>query len=116
MIPAAGLLNRKQFLLMLAVVVMLRLCCCRSRQVPQTLTRVRIAVPDSSFSYLPVFIAQELGFYRDQGLDPTLQAVYGGGAKSMQAILGGSVDCAGISLELAIQLRSRVRQFRCQQY
>ncbi len=104
--------HREQFALMLGVLVMLCLCACHSRRPIQTLTRVKIAVPDSGFSYLPVFMAQELGFFRHEDLDTTLEAVYGGGSKSMQAILGGSVDCAGISLELAVQVAAEGRRVK----
>jgi NitT/TauT family transport system substrate-binding protein len=110
MTVTTGVPDRKQFALMLGVLVMFCVCGCHSREAPQGLTTVRIAVPDSGFSYLPVFIAQELGFYRDAGLDTTLEAVYGGGSKSMGAILGGSVDCGGISLELAIQIAAEGRR------
>lgn len=108
MTPKTG---RKHFVLLLNLLLMLVLCnCYSSRQPARTLTRVRIAVPDSGFAYSPVFLAQELGFYRDEGLDTTLEAVYGGGSKSMGAILGRSVDCGGISLELAIQLAAEGRR------
>lgn len=106
----ARICNRKHFAVLLGLLLIQGLFSCRSHQVPQMLKHVTIAVPDSGFSYLPVFIAQELGFYRDQGLDTTLEAVYGGGSKSLQAILGGSVDCGGISLELAIQVAAEGRR------
>ncbi len=101
---------KRSVTLLLGLVVLIGLNSCRSRSASQTRTRVRIAVPDSGFAYLPVFIAQEMGYYGHQGLDTTLEAVYGGGSKSMQAILGGSVDCGGISLELAIQLAAEGRR------
>jgi len=87
---------------LVGLLAMVSLLSCQPHKTSRT--RVRIAVPDVGFSYLPVFMAKELGFYGDQGLDATIDAVYGGGSKSMQAILGGSVDTAGISLELGIQL------------
>jgi NitT/TauT family transport system substrate-binding protein len=74
----------------------------------QARTPVRIAA-DIGFSYLPVFIANELGFYADESLDAVLDPVHGGGSKSMEAIVGGSVDVGGISLELGIQLAAEGR-------
>jgi NitT/TauT family transport system substrate-binding protein len=41
--------------------------------------------------YLPATLAQELGFYRDEGLDVELQD-HAGGAKALQALVGGSAD------------------------
>ena len=100
---------RRRIALPVGFLAALGLFSCHSRETGQRHTSVRIAVPDSGFSYLPVFMAKELGFYGDQGLDVTLDAVYGGGSKSMQAILGRSVEVGGISLELGIQLAAEGR-------
>lgn len=77
---------------------------CRSGEQRKQLTPVRIAVPGNAFLYLPIFLAQELNYYSEEGIDAKIEAIYGGGAKSLQAMLGGSVDVAAISLELAIQM------------
>jgi NitT/TauT family transport system substrate-binding protein len=41
--------------------------------------------------YLPATLARDLGFYRDEGLDVELQD-HAGGAKALQALVGGSAD------------------------
>jgi len=53
---------------------------------------VRIAVGgQNQMIYLPTTLAQELGFYRDEGLDVELQD-FAGGSKALQALIGGSAD------------------------
>ena len=53
---------------------------------------VRIAIGgQNQMVYLPTTLAQELGFYREEGIDAELQD-FAGGAKSLQALVGGSAD------------------------
>ena len=71
----------------------------------------RIAVAGGGFSYLPVYLAQKLGCYREQGLDARLEDVRGG-PKSLQALLGGSADVALIALELGMQVAAEGHHVR----
>src|SRR5215213_8378305 len=41
--------------------------------------------------YLPLTIAERKGFFKEQGLEVEIND-FGGGAKSLQALVGGSVD------------------------
>ena len=41
--------------------------------------------------YLPLTIAERLGHFKEQGLDVTIND-FRGGAQSLQALVGGSVD------------------------
>jgi ABC-type nitrate/sulfonate/bicarbonate transport system substrate-binding protein len=68
---------------------------------------VRIMVGRST-SFLPVFLGQELGLYRNRGLAVTLDDV-SGTTKSTQALLGGSVDVAGGMFEQTIIAASQGR-------
>nr|MBO2497240.1 ABC transporter substrate-binding protein [Bacillota bacterium] len=45
----------------------------------------------ASIVYLPTTLAQQLGYYEEEGLNVTLQD-FQGGAKSLEALMGGSVD------------------------
>jgi NitT/TauT family transport system substrate-binding protein len=53
--------------------------------------------------YLPTTLAQELGFYRDEGLDVELQD-FAGGAKALQALVGGSADVVSGFYDHTIQM------------
>jgi NitT/TauT family transport system substrate-binding protein len=63
---------------------------CR-RQVESERVRLVLAGTPATLAYLPHTIAQQLGFYRKQGLRVAADAVPGG-TKGVQALLGGSAD------------------------
>ena len=54
--------------------------------------RVRIAVGGKAlYYYLPISIAERLGYFKDEGLD--VQIIdFQGGSRSLQAVVGGSAD------------------------
>src|SRR5437764_14134709 len=94
--------------LWVTVVVLSTFCACSARELAQPLTRVRIAMPLSPITYLPVYLARELGFYREHGLEVEIEDVPGG-SKALQALFGGSADVCACVFELAIQLNSEGR-------
>src|SRR5256885_12869165 len=60
-------------------------------QKPET-TKVRLAVGGkSSLYYLPLTITERLGYFKEAGLDVEISD-FAGGAKSLQALIGGSAD------------------------
>ena len=72
---------------------------------------VRIAVGgQNQMVYLPTTLAQELGFYRDEGLDVELQD-FAGGAKALQALVGGSADVVSGFYDHTIQMAAEGREF-----
>jgi NitT/TauT family transport system substrate-binding protein len=75
--------------------------CARSKP---TGAQVRIAVGgQNQMIYLPTTLAEELGFYRAEGLDVELQD-FAGGAKSLQALVGGSADVVSGFYDHTIQM------------
>ncbi len=77
-------------------------------------TRVAIAVGGkAAFYYLPLTIAEQLGFFRAEGLDVEISD-FAGGVQSMQAMLGGAADVVSGAFEHTISLQSR-NQF-CQAF
>ena len=54
-------------------------------------TRVRIAVPGSAITHLPIYLAHELGYDSQEGVEITTEN-FPGGSKALQALMGGSVD------------------------
>jgi NitT/TauT family transport system substrate-binding protein len=73
-------------------------------------SRVRVALARSPYTYLPVYLAEPLGFYRDESLSVTLEE-FPGGAKAVEAVLGGSADMAAGFYEHAIQMAAEGRRF-----
>jgi NitT/TauT family transport system substrate-binding protein len=74
-------------------------------------TQVRIAIGgQNQMVYLPTTLAQELGFYREEGLDAELQD-FAGGAKALQALVGGSADVVSGFYDHTIQMAAEGREF-----
>jgi NitT/TauT family transport system substrate-binding protein len=72
--------------------------------------RVRIAVGgQNQLVYLPTTLARELGFYRDEGLEVELQD-HAGGAKALQALVGGSADVVSGFYDHTIQMAAEGRE------
>src|SRR6266699_5071988 len=54
--------------------------------------KVSIAVGGkAAFYYLPLTIAEQLGYFKDEGLDVEISD-FEGGSKALQAVVGGSAD------------------------
>jgi len=71
--------------------------------------RVRVAIGgQNQMIYLPTTLAQELGFYREEGLDIELQD-FAGGAKALQALVGGSADVVSGFYDHTIQMAAEGR-------
>jgi NitT/TauT family transport system substrate-binding protein len=61
--------------------------------------------------YLPLTIAEQLGYFKDEGLDVTIND-FGGGAKSLQALVGGSVDAVTGAYEHTINMQVKGQDVR----
>ena len=70
--------------------------------------QVRIALTNTPLPYLPVFLAEALGFYREEGLSVTIDD-FSSASKVMQALLGGSADMGAGSYEQAVQMAAEGR-------
>lgn len=70
-------------------------------------SRITIAVGGKSlFYYLPLTIAERLGYFKDEGL--TVEIVdFPGGAKALQALLGGSADLVSGAYEHTISMQAK---------
>jgi NitT/TauT family transport system substrate-binding protein len=72
---------------------------------------VRLAVGgQNQLVYLPTTLAQELGYYKDEGLDVELQD-HAGGAKALQSLVGGSSDVVSGFYDHTIQMAAEGRAF-----
>ena len=80
----------------------------------------------TSLYYLPLTVTERLGYFKEAGLDVEISD-FQGGAKSLQALMGGSVEVVTGSYDHTIQMqakgqpivalvqlgRSRVSRSRC---
>ncbi len=95
---------------MLSLLMILTLASC-SRESHQNLP-VRLAVGgQAQLIYLVATLAQELGYYRDEKLDVTIQD-FPGGSKSLEALLGGSTDIVCGFYDHTIQMAAQGKDVR----
>ena len=73
---------------------------------------VHIAVGGkASFYYLPLTIAEQLGYFKDEGLRPKISD-FAGGAVALRAVVGGSADVVSGAYEHTISLQSKKQMFQ----
>jgi NitT/TauT family transport system substrate-binding protein len=61
--------------------------------------------------YLPLTIAERKGYFKDEGLEVEIND-FGGGAKSLQALIGGSVDVVTGAYEHTIRMQAKGQDVR----
>lgn len=61
--------------------------------------------------YLPLTIAEQKGFFKAEGLEVEIND-FGGGAKSLQALVGGSVDAVTGAYEHTIRMQQKGQDIR----
>ena len=74
---------------------------CSTQQEASALTPVRLNEVVHSVFYAPQYVAQELGFFEEEGLDVTV-SIGNGADKSMTALLSDSADIALLGTEAGI--------------
>ena len=73
--------------------------------------KVTIAVGGkAAFYYLPLTIAEQLGYFKDEGVNVEI-IDFAGGSKALQAVVGGSADVVSGAYEHTINLQSRKQYF-----
>lgn len=75
------------------------------------LRTVRVAIHREPIAFLPLRVAETLGYYQAEGLAVELSEA-AGGTKAIEALLGGSVDVAAGSMSDAVQLAAEGRNVR----
>ena len=73
---------------------------------------IKIAIGgQAQLIYLPVTLAEELGYYKDAGLNVTLLD-FPGGAKALEALMGGSADVVCGFYDHTIQMAAQGKDLR----
>lgn len=79
---------------------------------PLEKTKVSLAVGGkTALYYLPLTIAEQLGYFKDEGLNVTVNDFAGGG-KALQAVVGGSADVGAGGFEHMILMQSKGQAFQ----
>jgi NitT/TauT family transport system substrate-binding protein len=75
-------------------------------------SKIAIAVGGkASFYYLPLTISEQLGYFKAEGLDVEISD-FAGGARALQAVVGGSADVCSGAYEHTINLQSKNQFFQ----
>jgi NitT/TauT family transport system substrate-binding protein len=77
----------------------------------KTLIPVQIGAAAASASYIAPYVAISKGYFRDAGLDVSV-ANFQGGAKAIEALMGGSVDAVSGSYSYSILLAAKHRKVK----
>jgi NitT/TauT family transport system substrate-binding protein len=62
-----------------------------SVNLPQSDGRIVVGVSTVNVAFLPIYITQDRGFFKDEGLD-VLVVMFNAGATNLQAVIGGDVQ------------------------
>jgi NitT/TauT family transport system substrate-binding protein len=79
-----------------------------------TLEKSRIAIAvggKAAFYYLPLTIAEQLGYFKAEGLEVEISD-FAGGSRALQAVVGGSADVVSGAYEHTINLQSKGQKFQ----
>jgi NitT/TauT family transport system substrate-binding protein len=75
-------------------------------------TKIQLGVGGKALLYyLPLTIAEKKGFFKEKGLDVDISD-FAGGAKSLQALVGGSVDVVTGAYEHTIRMQAKGQDIR----
>jgi NitT/TauT family transport system substrate-binding protein len=73
---------------------------------------VRLALQPPSTNNYPSYLAQWLGFYRDESVEVSISQI-AGASKVLEAVVGGSADVGGGVFEQTIQMAAEDRDIEC---
>ncbi|SFC36478.1 NitT/TauT family transport system substrate-binding protein [Polaromonas sp. OV174] len=75
-------------------------------------TKIAMAVGGkAAFYYLPLTISEQLGYFKAEGLEVEISD-FAGGARALQAVVGGSADVCSGAFEHTINLQSKNQMFQ----
>ena len=102
-------LNRRQFTALAAAAIASPAL--RAQGKPEK-SKVAIAVGGkAAFYYLPLTIAEQLGYFKAEGVEVEISD-FAGGSRALQAVVGGSADVVSGAYEHTINLQSKNQVFQ----
>jgi NitT/TauT family transport system substrate-binding protein len=74
---------------------------------------LKIAVGSQILNYMPLELGVKKGFFKQEGLDVTVENFQSGGAKALQALIGNSVDAAVGFYDHTINMQAKGKDISC---
>ncbi|MEJ0070770.1 MAG: ABC transporter substrate-binding protein [Pseudomonadota bacterium] len=74
-------------------------------------SHISVGAGGSPFYYLPLLIGDQLGYFKAEGLTLSI-ADFGGGAKALEALVGGSADIVPGAYEHTIRMQAKGQDIR----
>lgn len=100
------------YLKMALSAVVLTLAAMAQAQAALEKNKVHIAVGGkAAFYYLPLTIAEQLGYFKDEGLEVTISD-FAGGSAALRSVVGGSADVVSGAYEHTISLQGKKQFFQ----
>jgi NitT/TauT family transport system substrate-binding protein len=96
---------------LLWLVIALALVSCHGQRAGANIPKIRLAIHREPIAFLPLRVADALGYYQAEGIAVDTSEV-GGGTKAIEALLGGSVDVAAASMSDVMLVAAEGRDLR----
>lgn len=97
-----------RYMLVTAAALFANCGCTKPAANPTSQAYVRVAVSRASVGHLPVFLAKDLGYYQQEGVEVAVSEV-AAASKVMQAVIGGSADIGAGAPENVLQIAAEGR-------
>jgi len=98
----------RRLLLLLSTIALLS---CDRPQFGASIRKIRLAIHREPIAFLPVRVAETLGYYEAEGIAVDISEV-AGGSKALEALVGGSVDVAAASMADVMLVAAEGRDIR----
>jgi len=98
----------RRVLVLLSTIALLS---CNGPQPGASIRKIRMAIHREPVAFLPVRVAETLGYYQAEGVAVELSEV-AGGSKALEALVGGSVDVAAASMSDVMLVAAEGRDVR----
>lgn len=99
--------QRRSLLKLAAALAALSMAAGAHAQAKPELSKIRLGVGGkAALYYLPLSITERLGYFKEEGLEVEISDLQGG-SKTMQALLGGSIDIASGAYEHTVHVQPK---------
>ena len=103
-------MDRRQFIATAPVLATLALPAARAQALERP--KITLAVGGKNLLYyLPLTIAEQRGYFKAEGLDLTI-VDFAGGARALQALVGGSADVVSGAFEHTVNMQAKGQRLR----